>query len=262
MLFVSHDRWFVSELATRILEVTADGPRDFPGTYADYLERCGDDHLDAQAVVLKAKSAKARDRQAESPVETGASWEDQKRRRNRLAVLPGRRDKVLAAVDQAEARRKAIAEAYAEPDFFARTSAEEVKRLEGEDRDLSKKIEACLAEWEQIEKEIALLETQGLDRRAALQAPRDAPAARIVRRDLDSHAITLGDPDVMNVQAAAALGEDGSAMSSGKILDSVEAASTALRDDPLENEKVTIARGCIYRHYLPRFGAHMCAHID
>ncbi len=167
VLFVSHDRWFVSELATRILEITAEGPRDFPGTYAEYLERCGDDHLDAQAVVLKAKTAKARDRQqaeapapAEAHVEGVVSWEEQKRRRNRLAALPGRRDKVLAAVDEAEARRKAIAAAYAEPDFFARTPADEVKRLEGEDRDLGRKIEAFLAEWEQIEKEIALLETQ------------------------------------------------------------------------------------------------------
>jgi ATPase subunit of ABC transporter with duplicated ATPase domains len=56
VFFVSHDRWFVSELATRILEVTPDGLRDFPGTYAEYLERCGDDHLDADAVVLKAKA--------------------------------------------------------------------------------------------------------------------------------------------------------------------------------------------------------------
>jgi ATPase subunit of ABC transporter with duplicated ATPase domains len=160
VLFVSHDRWFVSELATRILEVTAQGPRDFPGTYAEYLERCGDDHLDAQAVVLKAKSAKARDRQVDAPADGGVSWEEQKRRRNRLASLPGRRDKALAAVDEAEARKKAIAAAYAEPDFFARTPAEEVKKLEREDRELSKKIETCLAEWEQIEKEIASLETQ------------------------------------------------------------------------------------------------------
>jgi ATPase subunit of ABC transporter with duplicated ATPase domains len=160
VLFVSHDRWFVSELATRILEVTSDGPRDFPGTYAEYLERCGDDHLDAQAVVLKAKSAKMRDREADAPADAGVSWEEQKRRRNRLAALPGRRDKALAAVDEAEARRKAIAAAYAEPDFFARTPADEIKKLEGEDRELGKKIEANLAEWERIEKEIALLETQ------------------------------------------------------------------------------------------------------
>ena len=159
VLFVSHDRWFVSELATRILEVTAEGPRDFPGTYGEYLERCGDDHLDAEAVVLKAKTAKARDRQAEVPSD-GSSWEEQKRRRNRLAALPGRRDKVLAAIDPAEARRKAIASAYVEPEFFARTPPVEVEKMAAEDRELGKKIESLLAEWEQIEKEIALLETQ------------------------------------------------------------------------------------------------------
>ncbi len=55
LLFVSHDRAFVSSLATRIVEVTEDGFRDRPGTYADYLASAGDDHLDVDAVVLKAK---------------------------------------------------------------------------------------------------------------------------------------------------------------------------------------------------------------
>ena len=60
VIFVSHDRWFVSELATRILEVTPGGFGDFPGTYDEYLARCGDDHLDAEAVVLKAKAKEGR----------------------------------------------------------------------------------------------------------------------------------------------------------------------------------------------------------
>ena len=55
LLFVSHDRAFVASLATRIVEVTEDGFRDRPGTYADYLASAGDDHLDVDAVVRKAK---------------------------------------------------------------------------------------------------------------------------------------------------------------------------------------------------------------
>ncbi len=160
VIFVSHDRWFVSELATRILEVTVDGPRDFPGTYAEYLDRCGDDHLDANAVVLKAKAAKAQDRRGDAPADARGetlSWEEQKRRRNRLASLPTRRDKVLASIDVAEARKKAIAVAYAEPEFFTSTPPEEVKKLEAEDRDLARKIEGWVAEWEQIEAELASL---------------------------------------------------------------------------------------------------------
>lgn len=37
LLFVSHDREFVSSLATRILELTPDGVIDFKGTYEEYL---------------------------------------------------------------------------------------------------------------------------------------------------------------------------------------------------------------------------------
>jgi ATPase subunit of ABC transporter with duplicated ATPase domains len=152
VLFVSHDRWFVSQLATRILEVTPAGPRDFPGTYQEYLERCGDDHLDADAVVLKSKDL--RSRSPSTTTESGLSWEDQKRRRNRLNALPARRDKVLAAIDVAEARRRAIAALYAEPGFFQRTPGDEVQALQREDAELTSQIEGWLAEWEEIEKEL------------------------------------------------------------------------------------------------------------
>jgi ATPase subunit of ABC transporter with duplicated ATPase domains len=41
LIFVSHDREFVSSLATRILELTPDGLADFTGNYEDYLRSQG-----------------------------------------------------------------------------------------------------------------------------------------------------------------------------------------------------------------------------
>jgi len=41
LLFVSHDREFVSSLATRIIEITENGIQDFHGTYDDYLKTQG-----------------------------------------------------------------------------------------------------------------------------------------------------------------------------------------------------------------------------
>lgn len=41
VIFVSHDREFVSSLATRVIEVSTEGIRDFKGTYEDFLEREG-----------------------------------------------------------------------------------------------------------------------------------------------------------------------------------------------------------------------------
>jgi ATPase subunit of ABC transporter with duplicated ATPase domains len=41
LVFVSHDREFVSSLATRILEVKEDRVIDFQGNYEDYLKSQG-----------------------------------------------------------------------------------------------------------------------------------------------------------------------------------------------------------------------------
>ena len=60
IVFVSHDRWFVSRLANRILEITPEGIEDFRGSYGEYLQKCGDDHLDTQAVVERAQQARRR----------------------------------------------------------------------------------------------------------------------------------------------------------------------------------------------------------
>jgi ATPase subunit of ABC transporter with duplicated ATPase domains len=55
IIFVSHDRWFVGEVANRVIEIRPDGIFDFPGTYEEYLIRCGDDHLDADAAAARAR---------------------------------------------------------------------------------------------------------------------------------------------------------------------------------------------------------------
>jgi ATPase subunit of ABC transporter with duplicated ATPase domains len=163
LIFVSHDRWFVSELATRIIELTPSGPNDFPGTYPEYLARCGDDHLDGDAVVLKAKRARAETAAATvaSPA-TGPSWEEQKRRRNRIAQLPKLRDKVMAEIEAAEARKQAIHDRYADPAFYTQTTQNEIEALAQELAGLDPKIEALMTEWEGLERELAEAEVKSV----------------------------------------------------------------------------------------------------
>ncbi len=153
VIFVSHDRWFVSELASRIVELTPTGPRDFPGTYAEYLAKCGDDHLDADAIVLRAKRLRPAGNDDGQP--GGGSWEEQKRRRNRLAQLPKRRDRLLADIATAEARKQAIMDLYYQPDFYTKTRQEQIDALGVEQAALGPRIDALMAEWEEVEKEIA-----------------------------------------------------------------------------------------------------------
>ena len=41
MLFVSHDRHFLSALSNRVLELTPEGPHLFGGGYSEYVEHTG-----------------------------------------------------------------------------------------------------------------------------------------------------------------------------------------------------------------------------
>jgi ABC-type multidrug transport system ATPase subunit len=164
VLFVSHDRWFVSELGTRIIELTPGGLRDFPGTYPEYVERCGDDHLDSDTVVLRARKTEQEKKAAQKPGEANGgssqSWEDQKRRRNLGRKLPAERDRVLGEIGAAETRKKAIEDMYCSPGFFERTDSQAVQALEDEKVALGARIETLVAEWESLEQQIAALERE------------------------------------------------------------------------------------------------------
>jgi ATPase subunit of ABC transporter with duplicated ATPase domains len=65
LILVSHDRWFVGQLATRVVEISKNGIRDYHGTYEEYVHACGDDHLDADTVVLKARTEGKKPRKKE-----------------------------------------------------------------------------------------------------------------------------------------------------------------------------------------------------
>jgi ABC-type multidrug transport system ATPase subunit len=150
VLFVSHDRWFVSELATRVVEITGEGPRDFKGTYAEYLAKLGDDHLDGDAVASKARA----ERKLDAAPKNAGTWEEQKRQRNRVAQLPKLRDKVMAEIEACEARKAEITAIYADAGFFQRAGRDEIDALVKEQEALGPKLERLVGEWEALEREI------------------------------------------------------------------------------------------------------------
>jgi len=155
IIFVSHDRWFVSELADRVIELQPDGYEDYPGNYDDYLSRDGTDHLDADAVIIKAQHDRATQKGDKS-----RSWEDQKRDRASRRKWLARREQVTADIEHAEARLAAIDELYCTQGFFEKTPKDELDALEVEHVALPSRIEQLMTEWEHIEAEIERL---GLD---------------------------------------------------------------------------------------------------
>ncbi len=158
LLLVSHDRWFVSQLAERIIEISADGLQDFHGTYDEYVERCGDDHLDAEKVVLKAKRDK---RRAKAGARAGRTPVDDQQLQKEQRKLARQRDQATAEIERAESRVGEINELFCNPGFFDKTPAPETRRLEAEQKNLAGRIEELMKEWETLEEQLNELAEQG-----------------------------------------------------------------------------------------------------
>jgi ABC-type sulfate/molybdate transport systems ATPase subunit len=154
LILVSHDRWLVSQVATRIVEITPGRIRDYMGTYEEYVQACGDDHLDVESVVLKARTEKAavKTKQREPKTAKGAPTQSPAAR---LRDLERRRAELTARVEAAEARVSEIDALFCRPGYFESTAAAEVAARQQERSALSAEVSSLLEEWEGLEDEIA-----------------------------------------------------------------------------------------------------------
>jgi len=152
LIFVSHDRWFVSRLANRILEISPSGLKDYRGSYEEYVDSCGDDHLDTEATLLRMRRGRRKERQRQGDRRRHEGNERQRQRRVR--ELETRRDEITAAIEDAEQRIAAIDAEFCTPGFFEKTGDAEVRRLQEKQRRLRTGNEDLMSEWDRIETEL------------------------------------------------------------------------------------------------------------
>ena len=149
LILVSHDRWFVSRLATRVVEIKPDEVTDYPGTYEEYVHHSGDDHLDADRVVLKARrEKKKKTKKADVSVVDPAK---------EIRRIQSDRDELTNRVASAEQRVDDIDETLAAPGFYERAASDEIAVLGNERSELKEQIERGLDEWATLESELERL---------------------------------------------------------------------------------------------------------
>jgi ATPase subunit of ABC transporter with duplicated ATPase domains len=163
LILVSHDRWFVSRLADRIIEINADGIRDYPGTYEEYVHSLGDDHLDADVVLERAHTGKQERTAAEDGEPSGSDHPagatgrgsdgeaDTASDSTNPYRLRERRDELTARIDEVESRLSEIETAFTDPDLYSSDRAHEVRDLQQERDQLRSGLEGLMAEWERVE---------------------------------------------------------------------------------------------------------------
>jgi len=141
LVFVSHDRYFIDKLATRIFEVEDGRVTVFPGNYEDYLWRKSGG---AEALDAAASQPAAATPDAATPAKPA-----QRLNPIKLRQMKDRRSEIEAAVARLEAE---IAEAEAALGNFV--SVEETTRLTELVAASQTGLSALLEEWEQVEQSI------------------------------------------------------------------------------------------------------------
>jgi ABC-type multidrug transport system ATPase subunit len=152
LLFVSHNAYFVSAIANRIIEITPDGIRDFKGTYPDYVAVRELDYLNAP-VPLRQRFSKQFDAGYEEPsnheaASSSVSYEERKQLRKKKTQLKQAVEKLEQRCAEIEQKLSSIDEQLATQGFYSTTSAEKQQEILVYKLQLEKELKDVLDQWE------------------------------------------------------------------------------------------------------------------
>ena len=148
VVFVSHDRYFIDKLATRVFEVGDGRVEVYPGNYEDYRWRKQGGAAELQkAVTSAAVSQPPNGGNGNSGAPTPSSLESAGKRLN-----PIKRKQMEDRVHELEAEINRLEDTLAECEAALQTyvSAEETQRLTQELGAARSQLQGRMAEWEQL----------------------------------------------------------------------------------------------------------------
>ncbi len=143
VVFVSHDKGFIQDLATRVLELKADEEglnpsriRNFPGTYDYYLYR-----IEQEEAENKNGAIRKTDTAETSKTSANLSYEEQKRLRSERRKLEKEEERLLNEIEKCETEIAENEALLAEPEVYSNGE---------KSRAVQKKIEELRARAEEL----------------------------------------------------------------------------------------------------------------
>jgi ATP-binding cassette subfamily F protein 3 len=152
LVFVSHDRYFIEKLATRVLELEGGRARVFPGDYAYYLwrkqkEAAGEEVVPQETPVVPNGAGPP------APAVTAAETRQQsKRLQGDLRRLAREEEEILTELERLAGARRELEAALSDGEVYR--DGARVKALVQELEDNARRQEELSARWEAVEREL------------------------------------------------------------------------------------------------------------
>lgn len=140
VLYVSHDRYFINQTATRILDLTNQAMVNYIGNYDYYLEKKDElTQIYAPETVVAAE---------ESSSTSKLDWKQQKEEQARQRKRENELKKTEQDIEKLENRDKEIDEEMAQPEIAVNVA--ECIRLSKEKAEIAVKLEVLYEKWEEL----------------------------------------------------------------------------------------------------------------
>lgn len=153
VFFVSHDRYFINQTATRIIELTGETLVNYIGNYDYYLEKR--DELTriyvAEPLAASGTPADVSVQEAETPA-TKMDWQMQKAEQARIRKIENQLKKTEERIAELEAWIEQIDEEFALPENASNSA--KLNELSARQNAYREELEGCYESWETLSMEL------------------------------------------------------------------------------------------------------------
>ncbi|SFL15387.1 ATP-binding cassette, subfamily F, member 3 [Lachnospiraceae bacterium KH1T2] len=157
VFYVSHDRYFVNQTATRILDLTGHTIINYIGNYDYYLEK--KDELTNSYLGTSSDTGHltaAVNTKSSEPTENKLSWEESKAQQAKIRKIKNEIKKCEDTIEKNEARSAEIDELLTHEDIARNVS--ECTKLSNEQAELMRENDELMEKWENLSAELEEIE--------------------------------------------------------------------------------------------------------
>jgi ATP-binding cassette subfamily F protein 3 len=146
VIFVSHDRGFIEQLATRVLELSTDQPpQDHVGDYEYYLWRKS---LEAGEELSSSSENRKAKKEPAAAADGKLSWEEDKRLKNMLKELRREEEALMTNIDSMEEAIRKLHGRMEDPKVYSNPA--EIREVQSQVKEAEKKLRTLTLRWEDI----------------------------------------------------------------------------------------------------------------
>ena len=157
LLFVSHDRYFIENLATRVIEISGGGIADYPGDYEYYLWRKEASETGSLQDVKASDSSSAPDNSGEKEVSAvKLDREQTKAFKREKKKLEKRAEELLFELEKLESEASELENEMSLPENYS--DGVRIKKMKDRLDENKEKQHQISLEWEEAESALAELE--------------------------------------------------------------------------------------------------------